>query len=153
LQLKHLAGALGLALALQISTPARAGVYSDDMGKCMVSSTTPEEKHKLVQWIFFAISLNPSITPFANITAEQRDAADKDMAKLFEKLLGESCLKETKDAVKYEGNTAFAESFKLLGEVAGQEIFSSPEVSVASAKFTKYLDVKGLQEKLGIPAK
>ena len=153
MKLNHFVAVLFLAGSLQISAPARAGVYSDDMGKCMVSSTTPEEKQKLVQWIFFAISLNPAITPYANISAEQRDAADKDMAKLFEKLVGDSCLKETKDAMKYEGNAAFSESFKLLGQVAGQEMFSSPEVSAGSAKFTEKLDVKGLQEKLGIPAK
>jgi hypothetical protein len=145
--------ALVLLSALQLPGTGHAGVYSDDLGKCLVSASTAQEKQQLVQWIFFSISLNPAIKPYSNITQEQREASDRDMAKLLGKLLGESCTNETKQAVKYEGSTAFSTSFRLLGEVAGREMFSSPEVSAGAEAFTNYLDVKALQEKLGIPAK
>jgi len=149
---KTILGGILLGLAL-CATPAHAGVYSDDLGKCFVESSTPEDKQQLVQWIFFAIALNPDIKPYANITAEQRDAANKGMARLFEKLLGESCLKQAQMAIKYEGTSAFTDSFRLLGQVAGQEIFASPEVAAGTSEFAKELDAKGLQKKLGLPEK
>lgn len=145
-------GTFLLALAL-CAGPARAGVYSDDLGKCFVETSTPEDKQQLVQWIFFAIALNPDIKPYASITLEQRDAANKGMARLFEKLLGDSCLKQAQLAVKYEGTTAFSDSFRLLGQVAGQEIFVSPDVAAGTAEFAKELHVEDLQKKLGLPAK
>jgi hypothetical protein len=150
--IKHLALSCSLAFAALAALPAHAGVYSDDLGKCMVSSSSAQQKQQLVQWIFFAISLNPSIKPYANITPAQRDAANKDIAGLFEKLLGDTCNKEAREAIKYEGVAAFGESFRLFGQVAGQEIFASPEVSAGAAEYTKHLDVEGLQKKLGLPA-
>jgi hypothetical protein len=148
---RNLVGAFGLAIAA--SAPASAGVYSDDLGKCLVNASSAEEKQQLVQWMFFSIALNPAIKPYSNITPEQRDATNKAMAGLLEKLLGESCRAETQEAIRYEGNAAFAESFRLLGQVAGKEMFASPDVSAGSAEFTKHLDVDALQKKLGLPAK
>jgi hypothetical protein len=150
--IKHVVLSCGLAFTAMTTLPAHAGVYSDDLGKCMVSGSTAQQKQQLVQWIFFAISLNPAIKPYANITAAQREAANKDIAGLFEKLLGETCNKEAREAIKYEGVAAFSESFRLFGQVAGQEIFASPEVSAGAAEYTKHLDVEGLQKKLGLPA-
>lgn len=141
----------GILLALALCTgPARAGVYGDDLGKCLVESSNAEDKQQLVQWIFFAISLNPDIAPYATVTPEQRAAADKGMARLFEKLLGETCAKQASTALKYEGPSALGGSFELLGRVAGQEIFASPEVAAGTAKFTQQLDIPALQAKLGL---
>jgi hypothetical protein len=136
-----------------VSSPVTAGVYSDDLGKCLVSNSSAQDKQQLVQWIFFAIALNPAIKQYANITEEQRKHTNESLAALFEKLLGESCSKESQQAIKYEGAQAFGDSFKLFGQVAGREMFASPEVAAGSAEFTKYFDVKALQKKLGLPDK
>ena len=149
---KAIFGGSLIALAL-CAGPARAGVYSDDLGKCLVESSTAEDKRQLIQWIFFAIALNPDIKSYADITREQRDQANKGMARLFEKLLGESCLKQARQAVNYEGPSAFTDSFRLLGQVAGQEIFASPEVAAGTAEYASELHVEELQEKLGLPVK
>jgi hypothetical protein len=123
------------------------------MGKCLVEKASDQDKQTLVKWIFFAISLNPAIKPLSNITADQRSQSNKDLAKMFEHLVGESCLKESQQALKYEGNQAFSNSFQLLGQIAGREVFTSPEVDAGTSEFTKYLDIPGLQKKLGLPAK
>ena len=138
-----------LALALSAG-PVRAGVYGDDLGKCLVESSSAQDKQQLMQWIFFAIALNPEIAPYASIKTEQRTAANTGMARLFEKLVGETCAKQASAALKYEGPGAFGISFELLGRVAGQEIFASPEVAAGTAKFTEQLDIPALQAKLGL---
>ena len=131
--------------------PAHAGVYGDDLGKCLVESSSAQDKQQLMQWIFFAIALNPGITPYATITPEQRASADKGMARLFEKLVGDTCAKQASAALKYEGPSAFGDSFELLGQVAGRELFASPEVAAGTAAFTQQLDIPALQAKLGLP--
>lgn len=141
-----------LAAALLMSAnPVNAGPYSDDLGKCLVASTSEQDKAQLVEWIFFSIALNPKISPYAQIAPDQREATDKKLAGLFERLLAQACAAQAKQAVRYEGTAALTESFKLLGQVAAQEIFSDPAVSAGTARFTRHLDEVKLQEALGLP--
>ena len=143
---------LALLVAMTASGTATAGTYGDDFGKCLVSSSTDADKHQLMQWIFSAISLNPGIAPYVNIPQEKRAQFDTEMAALFERLVGQSCKKEASEAFKYEGASAFGTAFQLLGQVAGQQLFASPEVSAGSDAFIKLVDLPALQEKLGIKA-
>lgn len=92
-----------------------------------MESSTSEDKQGLVQWMFFAIALNPNTAPFATVAVEQREAADRQMAQLLERLLTESCVAEAKKAVQYEGEAAVKQSFGLLGQVATAEIFNNPQ--------------------------
>jgi len=141
---------LCLAVGLTVPQTSFAGPYSDDLSKCLVGSSSAEEKQNLVQWMFFAIALNPNAAPFANITAEQREGSDKNMARLFERMLTDACLTEAKKAMKYEGEGALGQSFKLLGEVAAGEIFANPAVSAGVETFTKHLDGARIGKALGM---
>ncbi len=67
---------LCVAVALAVPQTSLAGPYSDDLSKSLVGSSSAEEKQNLVQWMFFAIALNPNVAPFARISAEQRDGSD-----------------------------------------------------------------------------
>jgi len=116
-----------------------------------VSSATAEEKLELVEWMFFAIALNPTIAPLADIPPERREAADRNTARLFEKLLTDSCVEQARVAVKYEGNTAIGEAFKLLGQVAAQEMFANPAVSKGAEKFAEHIDTAKMAKALGLP--
>jgi hypothetical protein len=129
---------------------ATAETYGDDFGKCLVKSSSDADKHQLVEWIFAALSLNPAIAPYANIPADKREAINKGMASVFERLVGEECKVEATDALKYEGAAAFGIAFRLLGQVAGQQVFASPEVSAGSEEFIKHVDMDALVEKLGV---
>lgn len=129
---------------------SQAGVYGDSLGKCLVGTSTDQDKHKLVEWIFASMALNPSISAYVDLPLEKRTEIDRNMAVVFEKLVGDTCKKEAADAVKYEGAAAFGVAFQLLGQVAGQQIFAAPEVAKGSEGFLKFLDVDGLQRKIGI---
>lgn len=148
----HRISAISVLLALScFSAPSHAGVYGDSFGKCLVSTSTDQDKHKLVEWIFASIALNPSVSSYVSLPAEKRQEIDRNMAAVFERLVGESCRKEAVEAVKYEGPAAFAVAFQLFGQVAGQQMFAAPEVSKGSEAFLEFLDVEGLQRKIGIP--
>lgn len=119
---------------------AVAGVYADDLSKCLVSSTTPDQKAVLVDWMFSAMSLNPAVAKFVSIPEEKRKEFNVNMAKLFESLLTVTCKQEAQLAVKYEGSEALSAGFNVLGQVAGRELFANPEVARGMSELDQYLD-------------
>ena len=133
-----------------MSTTSFAGIYTDDLSKCLVESTTKKDRVALVKWMFSAASLHPAVKSISSVTAEDLDNANKITANLFMKLLTDSCVKETKKALKFEGQTTIETSFRVLGQVAGRELFSSPEVAGAMAGLEKHIDQEKLQSLLKV---
>ena len=118
----------------------QAGVYTDDLSKCLVRATTDQQKATLVQWIFGIAALHPTVKPLSSVTDSQRTQLNKDVAALFMTLLTDSCRKETQDAVKYEGPAAIQASFGVLGQVAMTSLFSNQDVNTGLGAFAQYLD-------------
>lgn len=141
--------AIVVVVSLSISS-ANAGVYGDEMAKCLVESTTPEDRTDLVRWMFVAISLHPAVETLSSISDEQMNTANKGAADLFMRLLTESCRDETEKALQYEGQAVLETSFGVLGQVAGAEIFAAPEVGEVLAGLEGYMDAEKLSELKGL---
>lgn len=127
---------------------AHAGVYSDDLSRCLVDSSTSADKSVLVQWMFTAMALHPDAVKMSSVTKEQRTAANKAMAEMMVRLMTETCLSETQKAIQYEGPMALQQGFNTFGQVAGMELFSHPTVAQSLAEISEYLD----EEKLALIA-
>lgn len=135
-----------LVFALILTSPAIAGVYSDAMGKCLVSSTSDADKQALVRWMFADVTLHPAVAKLSAVTTEQRDEINKAMGALVDRLLLVSCRKETEEALRYEGASAMQASFQILGQVASISMMSDPAVRDGFAQLGKYIDEKKLDE-------
>ena len=146
---KGAACVLLLWMAVQ-PAPARAGAFGDEFGRCLVVASTDADRQQLMEWIFAAIALNPAIAPYARVDAGERARIDRGMAGLFSRLVGEDCREQAGAALRYEGPAAFETAFELLGKVAGQQIFASPEVAGGAMGFQKHLDMEALGRKLGV---
>ena len=131
-----------------LCNPAHAGPFSDDLAKCLVSSTTVDDRTSLVRWFFAAASVHPAVEPLTAVTQKQLEASNKIMADLFTRLLTDACLAEARSALKFEGPTTIETSFQVLGEVAGKELFSHPSVATAVMGMTAYLDDETLKTAL-----
>ena len=81
-----------------------------------------------------------------SVTERQRNKLNKSIAKLFERLLTDSCRKETQAAYKYEGKSTISTSFNLLGQVAGRELFSDPSVTKSVSGLAQYIDQKKMND-------
>ena len=121
---------------------AHAGPYTDDLTKCVVASSTQQDKVALVRWVFSAMALHPQVAPLTKISASEREDIERKMAALVERLLTETCRQQTVDAVNYEGSHAIEQSFNLLGQIASRELMSSPETAAGVAAYWKYVDKK-----------
>jgi hypothetical protein len=145
--MKRLLAATAALLAIAApATHARAGVYTDDLTKCLVRSADANDQTRLMQWMFGLIALNPAVKPNAAITAQEREGFDRGAATLMQRLLTVDCRKETVAALKYEGPSAIESSFRVLGEVAVRGLMSDPTVAAGVRNFTAYIDQDKLAE-------
>lgn len=119
---------------------AYAGVYTDDLSKCLVKNSTNDDKVTLVQWMFSAISLHPAVRPFSSFTPAQRDHLNEQTADLFSRLLTVDCRKQAIDALKYEGSAALGSSFQVLGQVAARSLMTDPDVAKAMGGVGSYFE-------------
>ncbi|MCM0080381.1 hypothetical protein L4X63_02150 [Geomonas sp. Red32] len=139
---------LGALLLLVTEVTSFAGVYSDDLARCMVGATSVEDRRALVVWLFSAGSLHPAVKSITAVSPEQLDNANKQVADIVMRLLTDSCVTQAREAIKFEGKSVLESSFGVLGQVAGRELFSSPEVGVAMQGMAKYLDAVKLKQSL-----
>lgn len=135
---------LGLALSL----PAHAGLYADDLSRCLVEKTTTEDKNTLVRWIISTTTLHPAVAAMASVSDETRAHINRDTARIFERLLTESCLAQTRQAVRVEGAAAIQTGFQTLGQVAMAELFAHPKVAAALGKLDSHIDTDRLRNAL-----
>jgi len=138
---------VSVALAsLLVTNAASAGVYTDELSKCLVESTSAEDRTALVKWVFTAASAHPAIRSLSTVTAEDLESANEVTGALFMKLLTESCKVQTQKAIRFEGPATIQLSFTVLGQVAGSELFSNPEVVKGMSGLEKHVDAKKIQE-------
>ena len=129
---------------------SQAGVYSDDLSRCLVESSTPADKSVLVQWMFTSMALHPDVAAMANVSEAQRGASNKAAADMFMKLMTQTCVDQAKKAMKYEGATAIQQGFNVFGQVAGKELFANPKVATALAGLGEHIDNDKLSSSLGL---
>ncbi len=60
-----------------LSNNAIAGIYTNQLAKCMIDSTSVNDRNLLVKWVFTAITLHPVLEPISAVTPEYRNKADK----------------------------------------------------------------------------
>ncbi len=138
----------GLAALLIPTQATYAGPYSDELSKCFIESTTVSDRATFVKWMFSAASSHPAVKSIAEVSQEQLDSANKQVAEIIMKILTDSCSQKAEKAIRYEGSSALETSFGVLGEVAGQELFSSPDVAASMANVANYLDEEKLNSAL-----
>jgi len=127
--MKTAAAVIGSVMALALSGVAHAGVYSDDLGKCLVRSATPTDQTTFVAWAFSAMSAHPAVRQYSNFTEAQRNDLNRSVGKLYERLLTADCHAEAVAALKYEGASSMEQSFSVLGQVAFRGLMSDPAVT------------------------
>ena len=132
--------AASVAVSIFLCAPANAGVFTDDLSKCVVKSSAEADRATMIQWMFSAASLNPVVKSMVSVTPAQRDNLNSQMAKLLVRLLASYCPNESIAALKNEGSSALSVAFSVLGQVAGRGIMSGPTVTAGLNGFESNID-------------
>tara|TARA_A100001035_G_C27634047_1_gene431379 strand:- start:122 stop:586 length:465 start_codon:yes stop_codon:yes gene_type:complete len=122
-----------------------AGPFGDDMARCLVLATSSKDNSLLGRWLVRVYGEHSDSKDLTKLSDYKKELIDKDVAELFTRLLSEDCREETKKALKFEGDVVMFNAFRVLGEVAGQELIEDKNVSKAINKFTEYVDYRKLK--------
>jgi hypothetical protein len=141
--------AVVFCLAMLACNSALAGPYADDLARCLVRSTSDADKTALVKWIFASAAVHPDVRTLAAVSEGERTELNRVAAKLFERLITDSCRQQTVEAVKYEGAAGLQTSFEVLGQVAGRGLLADPAVVRSLAEFERYIDKDKVNQLLG----
>ncbi|HBG83597.1 MAG TPA: hypothetical protein DDX00_07440, partial [Acinetobacter radioresistens] len=107
-------------------------------------STTPTDKTVVLQWTFVVLGNHPDLKAFSNVTATQKEALDKNLATVLQRILVEQCSAQTKAVIQTEGLQAVGDSFQELGSITGVEILKTPEIKQQLNGVLKYVDLNKL---------
>ncbi len=133
---------------------AEAGIYADDLAKCLVKSSSADDHLIMIRWMFSAVTQHPALQSMSTITAAQHDTYNKNMATVTERLLLSDCRKESVAGLKYEGASAITAGFQVLGQVAARDTFGNPQVAQSlsglSNSFNK-AKLSALYKEAGVP--
>ncbi len=121
-----------------------AGPAVDQLSQCLVKSTTATDKTAVLQWTFVALSSHPDLKAYSNVSAAQKEALDKNLATVLQRILVEQCSSQTKAVVQAEGLQTVGESFQELGSITGEEILKTPEVKDQLKGVVRYIDLNKL---------
>ncbi len=132
------------ATLLGASQIALAGPKVDQLSNCLMKSTTPTDKTVVLQWTFVALGNHPDLKAFSNVTATQKEALDKNLATVLQRILVEQCSAQTKAVIQTEGLQAVGDSFQELGSITGEEILKTPEIKQQLNGVLKYVDLNKL---------
>lgn len=132
------------ATLLGASQIVLAGPTVDQLSNCLMKSTTPTDKTVVLQWTFVALGNHPDLKAFSNVTATQKEALDKNLATVLQRILVEQCSAQTKAVIQTEGLQAVGDSFQELGSITGEEILKTPEIKQQLNGVLKYVDLNKL---------
>jgi hypothetical protein len=144
--LRNILAAASVLAVLGAAQGAQAGVYSDDLSKCLVRSTSAADQATLVAWVFAALGQHPDIRKYSTVTPAQAETMTRGAATLFERLLTVDCRKETVAALKYEGASSMEQAFSLLGQVAFRGLTTDPTVAKGFASLSSYVNKAKIEE-------
>lgn len=129
-----------LVFTLMFSSGTNAGVYTDDLARCIVDNTLVRDRIELVRFIYIAMSQHSDIKHLSNISSNQADDSLREVAHLLTVLLTRRCKDESTKALKYEGELAYAHAFEVLGGVAMQDLMGNRDVKRYYDSIENYLD-------------
>lgn len=141
---RFLAAFAALSASLAAAPAASAGVYADDLAKCLVKSASDADKLDLMRWTFAAISLHPDLKTYSNFTDEQRSQITAKAGALMQRLMTVDCRAETIAALKFEGPSAVGPAFNMLGQVGARGLMTDPAVTKGLAELVTGFDMKQL---------
>lgn len=152
--LRKFAAASAAIAGLLASSPAWAGIYTDDFAKCLVKSTSQADQQALVVWVFAAMAQHPDVAAYAKVSPAQLETESKRTAAMMQKLMLQSCRTEFVAALKYEGGNAAESAFGVLGQVAFRGLMTDPNVAKALENLGKHSDPEAFAaaaKEAGIP--
>jgi len=122
-------------------TSRAAATEADDLGQCLIHSTTPADRRVLTQWAFATLALDPDVAPLASISPAQRESINQQAGSVVTSLLTDACPSQAQRAFSNGGAAAIQGAFETWGQWAIAGVASEPHVVQGMAGLLQYIDI------------
>ncbi len=131
-----------------LTLAANAQPAIEAFANCMADNSSGKDRKVMARWFLVSMGAHPEIKSITSISASAPEETSKAMGELFTRLLTENCPKQTKAAIEVAGPQALQAGFKMLGELAMEEITTNKEVSTGLSLIDKYIDREKMKSTL-----
>ncbi|MEM6624255.1 MAG: hypothetical protein AAF674_18690 [Pseudomonadota bacterium] len=128
-----------------MSTDVEAGLFEDDLKRCIVDNATPEDNLALVRWVLIALSHHEGARDIVSLAPGASEITAKGYADVFNRLMLLDCREELQKAVQMEGQQALRAATRFFGSTAVRSLFTDPGVSAELDKVDRYFDTEALE--------
>ena len=133
--------ALFSTASVMLAKPSQAAVTEDDLGQCLIHSTTAADRKVLTQWAFATLALDPDLTSLAAISPAQRQSINQQAGSVVTSLLTDACPTQAQRAFANGGPQAIQSAFETWGQWAITGVATEPHVMQGMAGLLQYIDI------------
>lgn len=130
---------LFFVMMLAFGQPVLAQNATDNLGACLVASTTGADRIALVKWISFTIIVHPAMADTVAVPKNSIEESDRAMGRLVSELLLVRCRSEAAASMAL-GTDSLESAFRVLGQVAVEEVMRDKGVQASMSGFVNYID-------------
>ena len=131
------------AQASLVTTPSPEAAA---LGQCLVGKSTGDDRVLFARWMGSSIAMAPAMKDVVTVDPAAKDAIDREMAKLFTRLMTESCRAEMSVLVKAQDAMGVQAASGKLGEMAMRELLQDPAAMQALIAYARYIDPAAMQK-------
>ncbi len=131
---------LALANTAMAADDAAPAATPEALSKCLTMKSTGQDRLTFAGWMVAALASAPQMKGVATLAPGKKDELDRDVARVFTRLIAVDCAEFSRPLMKDRNNSAFRTGGEALGRMAMQELLSNPDAAKAMEAFAKYID-------------
>ena len=131
---------IAIIIIFSLVAPVHAGQETNDLCFCLVGEITDDDMELIAKWSLFMAFAHPELKQFLNVSRDELQQVNIDMAATITRLYTIDCAGKTKKALYAEGSQSIITSFNFIKEIALNKIAENKEVVAAASEYAKYLD-------------
>jgi hypothetical protein len=120
------------------------------LDECLTLSSTGRDRLIFAGWMAASLASAPQLKGIAEVNVVERDRLNRDLARIFTRLITVDCLEESRLLFRAGKSDAFKVAGRGLGRMAMQELMSDRDASVQMERFADYINEADF-EKLKVP--
>jgi len=102
--------------------------------------STGSDRITFAGWMIAALASAPQLKGLAVVASDRRDQLNRDLARIFTRLITTDCSEYARPLFKVGKSQAFGSAFEVFGRLAMQELTADPEADRALGEFANYLN-------------
>lgn len=102
--------------------------------------TSGQDRLTTARWTIVALAQAPQLSDAVVVDPAKKDAADREMAALFTRLLTKDCAAQSRNLFKTGDRAGFEAAGRVLGEIAMRELTTNPKANESMMAFAAYIN-------------